>query len=250
MPVYIAIVSRVNRLANAYLMLNLIIPGIIIIAAAASVRQKKLTVPAAVTGTLIACLMYIGAGYQSLLLLCAFFVLGVGATAWKKENKAIPGSKPHQQQRTTGQVLANGGMAGLLAAVALFMPEWRNEIVFLIAASLASATADTVSSELGIVYGRNHYNIITWQKDRKGLDGVVSLEGTLLGIAGAALIALLYGMTNEPDTKQVCVIIIAGTFGNLTDSLLGASLERKEIINNNIVNFLNTAVAVICALLL
>jgi uncharacterized membrane protein len=45
---------------------------------------------------------------------------------------------------------------------------------------------------------------------------------------------------------------LAGTVGNLFDSVLGASLERKKVVGNNLVNFLNTvvAVAVMYALLL
>jgi uncharacterized membrane protein len=44
-------------------------------------------------------------------------------------------------------------------------------------------------------------------------------------------------------------IIIAGTAGNLSDSVLGALLERKNIIGNNAVNFLNTFIAALVALL-
>ncbi len=45
-------------------------------------------------------------------------------------------------------------------------------------------------------------------------------------------------------------IIMAGAVGNITDSLLGATLERSGIINNNWVNFINTFTgAVVCLLL-
>jgi uncharacterized membrane protein len=43
---------------------------------------------------------------------------------------------------------------------------------------------------------------------------------------------------------------VAGIFGNLCDSILGASLERKQFIGNNTVNFLNTLFAAIFALLM
>jgi uncharacterized membrane protein len=44
-----------------------------------------------------------------------------------------------------------------------------------------------------------------------------------------------------------CWIVLAGFTGNLVDSVLGAALERKGWIGNNVVNFLNTGVgALVC----
>jgi len=47
-----------------------------------------------------------------------------------------------------------------------------------------------------------------------------------------------------------CLIIIAGTAGNLTDSILGAVLERRGIIGNNMVNFLNTLTAALLVIVM
>jgi uncharacterized protein (TIGR00297 family) len=80
------------------------------------------------------------------------------------------------------------------------------------------------------------------KEDARGLDGVVSIEGTCIGIAGAACIAAIYAIGSR-NTTDFFPIIIAGTVGNLADSVIGASLERKNYLNNNAVNFLNTAVA-------
>jgi len=79
---------------------------------------------------------------------------------------------------------------------------------------------------------------------------VVSLEGTLIGIGGAFAIALIHALFFGWNIL-VLWIVIAGFCGNLTDSILGAGLERKGWIGNNVVNFLNTAVgSCICLLVI
>jgi uncharacterized protein (TIGR00297 family) len=144
--------------------------------------------------------------------------------------------------RTAGQVLANGGVAGLLGLLAPFFPEKAAALQVMLAASLASATADTLSSELGVVYGRRFYNICTFKNDVRGRDGVVSWEGTLAGLAGSAIIALLYALSFG-FSLNLLWILIAGTAGNFFDSILGATLERAQRLNNNAVNAMNTAFA-------
>jgi uncharacterized protein (TIGR00297 family) len=210
---------------------------LLFIAAAISYFLRKLTLTGAITGWAVASLIYAGAGYLGISLLAAFFVLASLATKGK-------GSK-----RTPGQVLANGGVAAILGLCALVWPQ--NSIMFqvMIAGSLASATADTLSSELGTVYGKKFFNIITFKNDERGLDGVISIEGTLIGLAGAAIIAITYCLFNGWGIPLL-YIITAGFIGNIIDSVLGATLERKGSIGNNLVNFSNTAVGAIMCLLL
>jgi uncharacterized protein (TIGR00297 family) len=143
--------------------------------------------------------------------------------------------------------VANAGVAALLGLLTIFFPEHRSLFCVMMAASLSSATADTLSSELGNVYGRRYYNIVNFRKDERGLDGVVSMEGTLFGIAGSVVIALIYALGFTWSVNVLVIIIIAGTIGNILDSVLGATLQRKHFVNNDAVNFFNTAVAALIA---
>jgi uncharacterized protein (TIGR00297 family) len=229
---------------------DLIVFGILLAGMIFSIGRKKLTVPAALTGAILGWLVYKGGGYTGLALLTSFFVLGTAATSWQKKQKAlIEGHASHQPTRTAGQVIANGGVAAITGLAALLFPRYGSLLQVMMAASLASAAADTLSSELGMVYGRRYYHILTWQPDEKGLDGVVSREGWLIGMAASAVIAIVYTLGHGWDTPIFLVLVLSGTLGNLLDSVLGAVWERKGQLSNNAVNFLNTlAAALICAL--
>ncbi|BAV07830.1 TIGR00297 family protein [Filimonas lacunae] len=212
-----------------------------------SVIKRKLTLRAALTGGCVGMLVFAGGGYTGLVMLVVFFVLGTLATSWKKEKKlvVVEGVLP-AERRNTGQVLANGGVAALCGLLALLDAKHAAMYQFMMAGSLASATADTLSSELGMVYGRRFYNIITWQPDIKGLDGVVSREGTVIGIAGALFMGLLFVLPGGA-AERAWFVALAGVAGNLADSVVGAVWERKHIIGNNLVNFINTLFAALVA---
>jgi len=220
------------------------------VAVIASIATKKLTVAGATTGAVIAIMIFSGAGYTGLGMLAAFFILGTLATAWgKKEKLQFKAKEDQSGKRNAGQVLANGGVAAIIGLLVYFVPAKAELFRLMMAGSLASAMADTLSSELGMIYGKRFYNIISWKRDNRGLDGVISLEGTLIGVVGSIIISIIYAVGFGWDNK-ILIVIIAGTIGNLADSVLGALLERKRYLGNDAVNFLNTSIAAIAAGLL
>jgi uncharacterized protein (TIGR00297 family) len=229
---------------------DIIVYSLLLFGAAFTYRTQKLTLAGAITGAIVGLLIYNGAGLTGIAMLAVFFTAGSWATGFKRQRKAnINTKEQNHTQRTAGQVLANGGVAALLGALAWAMPNQALSIQLMVAGSFAAATADTLSSELGLIYGRRFYNIISLKKDTRGLDGVVSLEGTLLGLLGAMLIGLTYSIGFGWGAGFWC-IVLAGFTGNVADSILGATVERKGWLSNNMVNFLNTAVgAAICWLL-
>jgi uncharacterized protein (TIGR00297 family) len=234
--------------------LFILIAGVVV-----SAWLKKLTPAAAITGGLLGWVIYAGVGYAGLILLALFFITGTAATSWKKKEKLqIKGAAAHQSTRRTGQVIANAGVAAIAGLLATLIPACRSLFFLMIAGALSSAAADTLSSELGMVYGRRFFNILTWKPDERGLDGVISVEGLVIGMAGSALIALAYGLclnwnphfasTPRPAWEyHVLIVVIAGTIGNLVDSYLGALFERRGLLSNDAVNFLNTLIAAACA---
>lgn len=230
------------------ILIDLILPVLVLSGGMfVSIYCKKLTQAGGLSGGIIGALVFLGAGYTGLGMLALFFGLGTAATRWCREIKRELFYEPARDTgRTAGQVIANGGIAGLCGLGIILLKEQKSLLIIMMAASLASATADTLASELGTIYGRRFFNCLTFKKDEKGLDGVISLEGTLIGAIGALLIAILFSL-GYGFSRNLTLICICGMTGNLADSILGAAFERRGQLKNDQVNFLSTLIAAIIA---
>lgn len=231
-------------------MLSLIIIILLAVIAVASVIKGKLTPAGGLTGFAVAVVIYLGAGVTGALLLSAFFALGILASKWHSKDKHIGSVQDSAEARTPGQVWANAGVAALSALLTLLLPSHALLFHLMLAGSLASATADTLASELGVVYSKRFYNCLTLKPDIKGLDGVISVEGLLLGAAGAAILGAITVIGYRLPFTNVIILTLAGCIGNYADSVLGATLERKGTLGNNQVNFMSTLIAAFSVALL
>ena len=210
--------------------------------------KAPLTAPAFFTGILLAAVIYAGGGVTSVAMMMVFFVLGTVATSWGKTRKQdIRSNAVHQSTRRTGQVLANAGVAGLAALLNWLIGGHEPRLLAAIAGCFASAAADTLSSELGMVYGHRFFNVMTGRPDQKGLDGVVSVEGLLIGAAAGCCIAGVLVIGQGWNGRIFFVVAFAGTLGNWVDSVLGALFERKGLLSNDMVNFLSTLAGAVFA---
>jgi uncharacterized protein (TIGR00297 family) len=116
-----------------------------------------------------------------------------------------------------------------------------------LAAALAEATADTLSSECGEVLGGQPRLLTTFRRVPAGTDGAVSVAGTLAGLAGAVAVAASAFFALNLTPAHAFVVALAGVVGLFADSLLGAIPERRGWVNNDAVNFLSTLVAALLA---
>lgn len=229
---------------------ELLFPVILVVIMFVTAWSGKLTLPATFLGGVITTVIYCGTGYPGIAFLAAFFLLGTIATSWKMDFKQRLGlAERNRGQRSAGQVAANALMAAVAACIACIWTSYRPLATIAAAACFSAATADTLSSELGMIYGSKYFNVISFKEDKCGADGVISIEGTLIGLAGSAVIAAIFSLFYSWNL-DCWWIIVAGTAGNAADSFMGAIWERKQKIGNNTVNFLNTLVAVVTALLL
>jgi uncharacterized protein (TIGR00297 family) len=144
--------------------------------------------------------------------------------------------------RTASQVMANLGIAGLIMAVPGFS-SWQ----ILALAALAEATADTTSSEIGTAFPGKTVLISNWKIVTPGVDGGISLNGTAAALLAAMIVAAGSFALSMATAAEAIQVACAGTLGMLVDSLLGATLERRGYLNNDLVNLFGTSSAVLIA---
>lgn len=221
--------------------LSFLIYLIIAFAALIAYLLKKIDIPGALAGTVLATFVWQAGGHSSLFALFSFFVLGTLATAHgRKKKNAWLVDQPNHGKRGIFNVLGNGGMATIISIEACFItPHPEAQVPVLIISCFAVACSDTFSSELGSLYGKKYINICNLHSAKRGADGAISLAGTMFGLFGSVLIAL--GMLPFGyRAKTLAVVAIAGLAGNLADSVLGATLQQKKYLNNHGVNFFAT----------
>jgi len=102
---------------------------------------------------------------------------------------------------------------------------------------------------VGYRYGRKYYDIISLQASNRGKDGSVSINGFLFGVIGCSLIATTT-LFLDNNFKIILIIIVSGFVGNISDSILGATLQQRGILNNHSVNFIATLIGSIISLIL
>ena len=116
------------------------------------------------------------------------------------------------------------------------------------AAALVTGGSDTIASEIGKAIGRHTVSVTTLRRVPPGTSGAMSLEGTLAGVAGAIGLGAAAAALGIVAWAQLPAIVIGATAGSLLESWLGATLEGPGILNNDVLNFINTAAGAFVAL--
>jgi uncharacterized protein (TIGR00297 family) len=225
--------------------------------------MRWLTAWGCVTAYLMA-LVFIYAGLDTFILP---LILLLGGTLLSKLNLEAK----EKNGRTAVQVLANGlvGCICLLAYTFLQHSEFPFFLAYLVSFSIS--ICDTFSSEIGKFFKGRTFDILSFKPVVPGLSGGVSVMGTLGGIAGAGISALIAYGVFDISTSQAVQVCVFGCMGMLLDSVLGSVLQAKYIngygvigespvvggrlmkgytwCNNDVVNILSNALVVVVLLL-
>ena len=202
----------------------------------------------ALAGAVLAFLIMVGGGIWAFLPLLVVFILTLAATRWRAERKRSLHIAERSGGRNTGQVVSNLGAAAVCAAAGACFPRHSSYLLVGAMAALAEAAADTVSSEAGQAVATEPRMIFGLQRVAVGTNGAVSLEGTFAGCIAACLVAWTATLFRVVAWRWAPVIGVAGAFGMLFDSVLGASFENRGKMGNDAVNFVSTVLAADLAL--
>lgn len=205
---------------------------------------RSIDVAGACSAVIIGATITATLGLPGLAVMVAFFVIGSAVTKLGYRIKSARGiAQEKGGARGWRNAWANGGVGAFLALLAgLAAPGLRELLTLGYAASVATAAADTCSSEVGKAYGRSTFLITTFGPVPPGTEGAVSLEGTLGGLAGGFVVAAVGAATGLYGWPAAIVVGFSGLLGSLAESVIGTVAERRGWLNNDQLNALNTAI--------
>ncbi len=218
------------------------------VVASAGYFARTVTLAGALTGAGIGLVVYLATGWQGWLLLLITFAAATIASRTGLKRKMVLGiAEERGGRRGPGNAIANTGVAAIAAAAALTgsSPELAR-LAFAVA--LTAGGSDTIASEIGKAFGRHTVSVTTLKRVPPGTSGAMSLEGTAAGIAGAFALGALAVDLGFAGAEALILIVAAATIGSLVESWLGATFEDAGILNNDMLNFINTGTAALAAL--
>jgi uncharacterized protein (TIGR00297 family) len=197
--------------------------------------------------------------------LALLFVLTFLSTRAGRRKKTKAGLAEDRRGRTAAQIIANLAVAALSVSSLGFVLVTRGQVIsgdwyygtwvhpammVMCVTALVEATADTVSSEIGQAFGGNPVLIAGLHRVKPGTDGAISVLGTFAGVLAGALIAISGGWAAHLSQKATFVSLVAGLCGFFFDSVLGATVERRGWLGNDLVNFTSTLFAAVSAMVI
>jgi uncharacterized protein (TIGR00297 family) len=203
-----------------------------VVVALLSYRAKFLSASGAMATFLLGVMVFgIGRWTFTVPMLVFFILSSLLSKMGGERKKKLSGMIEKGGARDAWQVIANGGLGGLLLICWYIHP---HPVWFLLfAASLAAATADTWATEIGTLSRRNPRSIVTFKPVPAGTSGGISLIGTLGSVLGSLVLAAACWLVSPHHSQSIMngraflLVFAAGVAASLFDSLLGATLQAK-----------------------
>jgi uncharacterized protein (TIGR00297 family) len=214
-----------------------------LIVAAAGYAARTVTIPGAAAGTIIGAVILATTGWSGWALLLLTFVLAVVATRVGGKRKTSLGiAEERGGRRGAGNAFANTGFAAAAAFMSAVSYAHKPALLAF-ATALVAGSSDTVASEIGKAWGKRTLLVTTRGAVKAGTPGAMSLEGTAAGVGAALLLAWTASTLGLVSTSVIPAIAVGATAGALLESILAATFEDKGVVNNDLLNFINTATA-------
>jgi len=195
-------------------------------------RFRALTFWGAVASFFVGYIVGIFGSVEWLILLVSFTIVGLVITKMDLSDKVRNDLIEDYGERSHRNVLGVGLPACIIAILfstsqIYFGKQYDFALTIAFICTLAVAAADTVASEIGI-RDKKVWLITTFERVKRGTDGGISVLGTLSSLVASAVTCIIGWLLLCGDIDMyILVPITMGFFGNIVDSLLGATLESK-----------------------
>lgn len=195
-----------------------------------SYRATFLRFSGSVSTFLLATVVYGFGGWSWTLPVLTFFLLSsILSRVGRRAKAALEANYEKDGRRDAGQVIANGGIAGLVVILSVLIRDER--LIFAYLGSIAAVTADTWATEIGAFSRVAPRSIISFRQMEPGSSGAVSVLGTAGSMLGAAVIAatgmFAFQRFSMKPIASILVVVFAGICGSIIDSILGATFQAQ-----------------------
>lgn len=211
-----------------------LLPGLVFssIIALLARRRRSLTRSGAAGTIAVGTTIFGMGGWSWGLSLIYFFVSSTLFSHYREREKARTAADKFSKgsERDIGQVAANGGLATLLALLYGLTSSHplRKSLQAGFTGALATATADTWATELGVLSRNEPRLITTGKRVAPGTSGGITSTGTAASALGALSLGIVFwGLQRFPKSlvSLPFVALVSGLAGSFFDSLLGATVQ-------------------------
>jgi uncharacterized protein (TIGR00297 family) len=218
---------------------------------------KKLLTPAGhLHAWALGVILWATLGWRAYAVMMVYFLCGSLVTRIGMAEKEAAGiAEKRSGARGPENVWGSAATATICALFAYFLTgksidhPWLPPLLLGYVASIATKLADTSASEVGKAYGKTTYLITTLQLVPRGTEGAVSLEGSIAGIVGSLVLAIVANILGLISGVGVVICLIAAFVATTAESLIGAAFQDKNTwLTNEFVNFINTAIGAVVAI--
>ncbi|HEX6484228.1 MAG TPA: DUF92 domain-containing protein [Ktedonobacteraceae bacterium] len=195
-------------------------------------RRRSLTRSGAAGTVVVGTTIFSMGGWSWGLSLIYFFVSSTLFSHYREREKARTAADKFSKgsERDVGQVAANGGLATLLALIYGLTNSLplKKALRAAFTGALATATADTWATELGVLSKQEPRLITSGKRVTAGTSGGITLIGTAASALGAfSLGTVFWGLQRFPKSlvSLPFIALLSGLAGSFFDSLLGATVQ-------------------------
>ena len=197
-------------------------------------------------------------GWPGYALMMIYFLVGSAVTKVGMARKQAAGIAEGRAGMRGPENVWGSALAGALCALAIGgLNAWggRGQALWITVlglgyvASLSTKLSDTTASEVGKAYGRRTFLMTTLKPVPAGTEGAVSLEGTLAGVLGSAVMAIAGWGVGLIALWGIPICLVAALIATSAESVIGATVQGQwPWLTNEVVNIINTTLGALVAM--